>query len=268
MASEEDALASAATNLDRAELDTYEATKGYQQDGHLRQTLTAAQGEGKKPPTDTESNLLARVRHVTTKVKSKLHLQKDDETCIHGDQRVHGQAENAPTLAPPASAARDGDRFFKALPDKPSGATIKEVAIHPVKTLKAAAGRQGGNAYAENLAKTEVTHSANVNIVQAYENLASTIEVGDRTLAMQDLEKLKKSRQDSFVRWTIDRHVQKVKRVEAIKLPRRPKREFVERIDEARHRTRWREYGDYVCTLAILVLRSSIVLLSHVYPVH
>jgi hypothetical protein len=117
-----------------------------------------------------------------------------------------------------------------------------------VRTVKAAAVRQVGNACAKTLAKTDVTHGANVNIVRAYDHLASSPTDDDRTSAIQGLELLKKSRKDSFVRWSMDRHVQKVRKVEAIKTPRRPRREFVERLDDGRYKMRWKDYDQYVRT--------------------
>ena len=252
MASTNDAVASVSTDLDRAPLDAYNATENHLQDGHLNQSINVTDEESKRSSTDTDSKVLDKVRHLTTKVKSKFHLNKD-ETFIHGDQRVNDEPEKAPMLAPPAPTARESDRFFKALPEKPSGPSFKEVVTNPVKSLKSAAEQQGGNVYAENLAKTDVTHGANVNVVRAYDKVVSATTGTDRTSAMQDLESLKKSRQDSFVRWTLDRHVKTVRRIEPAKLPRRPKREFMDTIDDGKHRLRWKEYAQYVCTLGMLL---------------
>lgn len=254
MDSADDVLASAPTHLDRAPLDAYSTTEPYHQDGHLNQNLLDADGESTSSPIDADSKVLAKVRTITTKVKAKLHSRKHDETFIHDDQRVIEGAKIAPTLAPPAPTARDDDRLFKALPEKPSGPSLKQVVANPVNTVKSAVGRQGGDAYAENLAKTDITHGANVNIVRAYDILANTTTDADRAHAMQDLERLKKSRQDSFVRWTMIRHVQMVRRLETVKLPRRPRTEFVEKIDHGRYRTQWKEYGDYVRASYVLII--------------
>lgn len=245
----EDALTSASTDLDRAPLDTYKATESHHQDGHLSQRLNAHDENSKESSRDTGPKIRAKVRHIATKAKSKLQVGKDDETLIHRDQRINDEPKAAPTLAPPAPPARDADRLFHTLPEKPGGPSLKDVATHPVRTLKAAAGRQGGNAYAENLAKTDVTHGANVNIVRAYDHLVSSKTDEDQTSAVQDLELLKKSRQDSFVRWTMDRHVQKVRKVETIRTPQRPSWEFVERLDDGRYKMHWKDYGQYVRTL-------------------
>ena len=254
MDSADDALASASTHLDRAPLDAYSTTELHHQDGHLNQNLKDPDNESTSSPVDADFKVLAKVRNITTKVKAKLHPRKHDETFIHDDQRVIEEARVAPTLAPPAPPARNEDRLFNTLPEKPSGPSLKQVVAYPVNTVKSAVGRQGGDAYAENLAKTDITHGANVNIVRAYDIVANTTTDADRAAAMQDLERLKKSRQDSFVRWTMDRHVQMVRRVETAKLPRRPRAEFVEKIDDGRYRTQWKEYGDYVRTSYILII--------------
>ncbi len=242
----DDILRSASTDLARAPLDTYSTTELHHQDGHLNQTLKDPDNESSSLPNDTDSKVLTKVRNATTKMKAKLHLKKHDETFIHDDQRVVEEAKAAPILAPPAPTARDEDRMFKDLPEKPSGPSLKQMVAYPVNTVKSAVGRQGGNAYAENLAKTDITHGANVNIVRAYHVVTNSATDADRASAVQDLERLKKSRQDSFVRWTVDRHVQKVRRVKTVKLPRRSRAQFVEKIDTGRYRTQWKKYGDYV----------------------
>lgn len=246
----QEALASASTGLDRAPIGTYSATTSDQQRGYLSQDVQCTHGDSEKSPTGTAPSVLAKIRHVGTKVKTKLHIneKEDDGTFVHSDQRVFDDAEEAPVLAPPASSARDNDRFFTSIPEKPSRPSPKEVALHPASTLRSTAGKQGGNAYADNLSKTDVPHGANVNVVRAYDHIARTTTVTDRTMAMRDLERLKKSRQDSFVRWTMDRHVQKLRRVERVKLPRRSGRESIGRVDDAKDRLRWKEYGQYVCS--------------------
>lgn len=254
MDSADDALASASTHLDRAPLDAYGTTELHHQDGQLNQNLIGADNESTSSPIDADSKVLAKVRTITTKVKAKLHPRKHDGTFIHDDQRVTEGAKRAPTLAPPAPTAGDDDRLFKAPPEKPSGPSLKQVVAHPVNTVKSAVGQQGGNAYAENLAKTDITHGANVNIVRAYDSIANTTTDADRAQAMQDLERLEKSRQDSYVRWTMNRHVQMVRRLETVKLPRRPRKEFVEKIDDGRYRTQWKGYGDYVRTSHVLII--------------
>lgn len=248
MASESDATRLLTTDLDRAPLGTYSATQSLQQDGHLSESLKSGDVSSDDSSANHQSIIRSKIRNVTDKLQSKLHTKHRDDSLVHGDQRVLESLQHAPLLAPPTSTARDDDHLFNAPPGKPGGPSLREVTTHPIKTLKSAAGRQGGNAYAENLAKTDVTHGANVSIVRAYENVAGTTTSTEREAAIQDLEQLKKSRQDSYVRWTMDRHVQKVRQVEAIKLPRRTRGDFVDRAVNGKERTRWRAYGQYVRT--------------------
>jgi hypothetical protein len=245
-------MASVSVDLDRAPLDTYQDTECDQQSGRLNKNLKHAGEQCSDAPTDNEKKTRARVRDITKKVQSKLHLNRDDDTLLHDDHRVLDEAEAAPILAPPASTARDDDRLFKGPPKKPSGPSLKEVATHPFKTLKSAVGRSGGNAYAENLAKTDITHGANVNIIRAYDSVAGAQTVTKKTSAMQDLDLLKKSRQDAFVRWTLDRHVQRVRRAQAIKLPQKSMQDFISKANGGRERMQWKEYGIYVCAPVML----------------
>ena len=257
MGAEEDAARLRETDIDRAPLETYDATEPHQQKGRINQKLKSSDERPENRPEGNQSAVRTRFRHVTEKLQSKLHVKHTDESLVHENQRVLDNPGKAPILAPPASTARDDDHLFRPPPEKPSGPALKEAATSPVKTIKSALGRQGGNAYAENLAKTDVTHGANVNIVRAYDNLEKTTTATDRTSAIHDLEQLKKSRQDSFLRWTMDRHVQKVRRVDTIKLPRKTKREFVDKMDDGSDRMLWTEYGQYVCPLSLLLLLDS-----------
>ncbi len=58
-----------------------------------------------------------------------------------------------------------------------------------------------------------VAHGANVRLVRAYDELVNAESEKDKINATNHLEELEKARQDSFVRWTMDRHVLKVSRV-------------------------------------------------------
>jgi hypothetical protein len=246
MAPAEDVAADISVGLDRAPFDTYDATASHQQDGHLQNSLAENDQKSDELPRSAGGHVVSKIRHLKEKVQSKLHKESDSKGFLHSNQRIAEEGDTAPTLAPPATTTRDDDRFYQPLPEKPSGPSLKEVASHPLKTIKSAAGRQGGTAYAENLAKTDVAHGANVNMVRALDTLANSSSAEQKTVAIQDLEQLKKSRQDSFVRWTMDRHVQKVRRVEAIQLPRRSRRDFHDKDNHGRQRMQWKAYGDYV----------------------
>ena len=61
-------------------------------------------------------------------------------------------------------------------------------------------------------ADSETTNS--VGLVRAQDTLDNAQSEDQKLQAYDDLETLKKARQDLFVRWTMDRHVSKLKRLE------------------------------------------------------
>jgi hypothetical protein len=110
-----------------------------------------------------------------------------------------------------------------------------------VETLKLLAHTQGGNEFAESVANTDLRHGASVNLVLAHERIVVSMNNRERLMAMQNFEALKKMTQASFVRWTMDRHVRRVKNAQAQKVPRLDKSDFVQ--DEKMH---WLAYGHHV----------------------
>jgi hypothetical protein len=144
MASEGDAVRLLATEIDRAPLDTYSATHSHQQDGHLNENPRRNDEKSESSSDDHQTTVRTKIRHISNKLQSKLHAKQSEESLVHGDQRVLDGPRQAPLLAPPASTARDDDNLFQAPPEKPCSPSLKEVAAHPLKTLKSAAGRHGG----------------------------------------------------------------------------------------------------------------------------
>lgn len=96
---------------------------------------------------------------------------------------------------------------------------LKDFAHQPVQTIKAKAERRTNREFAENLATAEVAHAYDVELVLAADHMAVAKTEEERSSAHQDMEVLKKARQDMFVRWTMDRHVLKIRRLERKSIP-------------------------------------------------
>lgn len=71
-----------------------------------------------------------------------------------------------------------------------------------------------------------IAHGTNVKLIRAYDKVADTDKKEGHHLALEKLEGLKKERQNQYVRWTIDRHVLKVRRIQPLDLQRPRKNDF------------------------------------------
>jgi hypothetical protein len=235
--------------LDREPLDTYNAIEDHKQDGKLNLRTNGNGEKGKELKADRDPKILS-IRHFSRRVRSKLQKKRKNESRVHNDQRTSDQTTLAPTLAPPAAEDVQDARFSGSVPEKPDHPSFKEIVSKPMETLKAVVHVQGGNDFAESLAKTDVSHGESVKLVQAHEKIAEEDTSYGRLLASQDFEKLKKSRQDSLVRWTMDRHVRHVRRSQVHRLPWRDKKDFVWK-DDGVEKMHWKEYGNHVCRLLL-----------------
>jgi hypothetical protein len=181
---------------------------------------------------------------LSKKLRSKLHLNKKAPN--HDGVQEPGLATVAPTLAPPPPATAKRDRLSELPPDKPSLPPLKDFIQSPLKAATAIAQVHGGDDFAQNLATTAATHEASVKVVRAYEKIDETTSHEEEDLCRKDLELLKKVRQDSFVRWTLDRHVHKVGRLKARPGTRRPMNDFREPSQGGHKVMQWNEYGNHV----------------------
>jgi hypothetical protein len=164
---------------------------------------------------------LSKLRRLSKRLRVKLQGKARDGSDVHNDQRIFDATTLAPTLAPAPSPTTQNAplRFAGEVPEKPSLPPLKEIVSKPMETIKSLARTKGGNDFAENLANTDVNHGASVNLVLAQERIAASTNNRDRLVAVQDSEMLKKVRQDSLVRWTMERDVRKVKNVQAWRVP-------------------------------------------------
>lgn len=172
-----------------------------------------------------------------TKTKKLLH--------IHDDQTKSDDAPTIPPpLAPPPKAAQDDDRLFHKAPE-PEGLSLKETIKHPMETVQSAARAQGMEKFVESL-QNDVTHGADVQLVRAYDKIQASKSDEDQAAVFEDLQKIKQSRQDSYVRWTMDRHVRQVTRISGNPVSWRDQADFIATNEGGKLRMQWLELGRHV----------------------
>ena len=249
MTSHNEASEKVTQGLDRAPLGTYTPPKNHEQNEGLKFPPQADNARKHEFMDTDEFRGMSKLRRLSKRLRVKVQKKTREGSGIHNDQRTSDATTLAPTLAPAPSPTTENDRFSGEVPEKPSLPPLKEFVTKPMETMKSVVHTKGGNDFAENVANTDVSHGAGVNLVLAHERIAASTNAQDRLIAAQDFETLKKVRQDSLVRWTMDRHVQRVKTVQAQRVPWLERREFVWN-DGGREKMHWLDYGHHVrCTL-------------------
>ncbi|KAL8772839.1 MAG: hypothetical protein Q9209_002184 [Squamulea sp. 1 TL-2023] len=150
---------------------------------------------------------LSKRKRLSGKVKSLLHVS---------DDHVH-VASNADCviLASSPEVASGEKRLDGSTPPTLGPQGFQQMVQHPVDTIKAKTQRKTNKEVAANLLSPEVTHAQDVELIHAQDSLNNAQTGDEKAKACEDLESLKKARQDLFIRWTMDRHVLKLRRLKS-----------------------------------------------------
>ncbi|KAL8760559.1 MAG: hypothetical protein Q9184_003254 [Pyrenodesmia sp. 2 TL-2023] len=224
--------------LDRAAFNVYA-----QADRHLVAPLhekEVDQEESKRTSKSEDSNLtgLNNLRRISDKVKTKT------DKIFHPRHRKSKSADTTvvPTLAPAPSKADDDNRMYNAAPEQ-KGPDFKEVVKNPISSVQSALHGASGAKFANALDNPVIAHGAEVKIVRAYDNVMSAETDNAKVPALEDLESLKKQRQDAFVRWTLDRHVLKIRQVPTCTTTQPRKKDYTSKTEEGKAEMQWTNYG-------------------------
>ena len=230
--------------VDRAPIDPYMPFKNHEQEQGPSSPTQADKARNDELEAMDEHHGPNKFHRLSKRLQVKLQSKTKGGSDMHDDATTA-----APTLAPAPLLTTQKDRFSGEVPEKPS-VPLKEFVTKPVGTIKSLVHSKGGSEFVENVANTEVSHGANVNFVLAHEKIAASTNDRARLMAVQDFDELKKVRQDSLVRWTMDRHVRSVRAVQAQKPPWLDRKDFV-RSDGGKKKTYWLDYGYYVRCLSL-----------------
>ncbi|KAL9130871.1 MAG: hypothetical protein Q9175_006917 [Cornicularia normoerica] len=183
---------------------------------------------------------LSKKDHLKTKAKEMLHINRLRITVT--------KPADAVTLAPFPNSAGIPTRLLDDSPKQGLGG-IKDFAHQPVQTIKAKVERRTNREVAGNLATAEISHAHDVELVRAQDEIALANTEEQRLSAHQDLEGLKKARQDMFVRWTLDRHVLKIRQIERNSIPHKKRKDFIMKDISGHGKMNWTAYGGHLALL-------------------
>ena len=245
-------LQHASTGLDRASFKVYDKAAGNIIDTPEihRHSSSSSDNDGQftdaeEVQADTHPTSFAKVRRASAKVRSKLKTQT--HKLLHtSDQQQTPHAPTAPALAPAPAHNGDDDRLFHSVPEH-RGPQIKDVLDHPVETVSSLLHGASGAKAAEILDNQTITHGADVKLVRAYDKAVDASDMKEQRSALAELDDLKKARQDQYVRWTMDRHVLKVRRIPPFNIKRPQKTDFIMKDQTNEGQVDWAVYSQHVC---------------------
>ena len=246
----------ASSGLDRASFNVYDKA-----DRHIAAPIQERGRESGSGSSDNDSDDIgqdqggastsprgfANVRRVSAKVRSRVKTTK--HKILHTSHKHHdSQPTTAPDLAPAAIHDGDDDRLFHPVPEH-KGPQMKDVLHSPVDTVSSLLHGASGAKMAEVMDNQVIAHGANVNMIRVYDKVADAHSKDERQSALRELEDLKKARQDQYVRWTMDRHVLKVRRVPPLNLQPPQRNDFRIGDQKEQGQLNWAMYGEHVRTL-------------------
>ncbi len=213
--------------------------------------LTTSSSESKFTNEDPKPDVQHKLHRISKKFSNNVKSKAD--SVLHPTQHRKEKStepSTVPTLAPQATDKADKDRLFHDAPHQ-TRATIQDIVKHPISTAENAFNSAGGAKFAATMDNQVVAHGADVRLVRAYDELVDAESEKDRINAADNLEELKKARQDSFVRWTMDRHVLMVSRVPACSIQWPRLGDFEAEGDDGKARKQWLDYGHHVSNCLI-----------------
>lgn len=244
----------ASSGLDRASFNVYDKADRHIIDPLQEHASSHSSSDGdsfdnahEQREADTSPKSFANVRRVSAKVRSKVKIKT--HKLLHTSNQQHPpQSPTAPALAPAPIHDGDDDRLFHPAPEH-KGPQVKDLLHNPVDTVSSLLHGASGAKMAAVMDNQVIAHGADVNLVRAYDKVADADNEEEEQSALGELEDLKKTRQDQYVRWTMDRHVLKVRRIPPLDLQRPQKKDF-KMGDQNDGQVNWAIYSQHVRALS------------------
>lgn len=251
--SKSSSLQQASSGLDRASFNVYDNADRHiiaPLQEHAPSPSSSDSGfdtDGDQGQGDTGPRSFANVRRVSAKVRSKVKTQT--HKLLYNSHQQHApQSPTAPALAPAPNHDDDDDRLFRPLPEH-KGPQVKDLLHHPVDTVSSLLSGASGAKMAAIMDNQVIAHGADVNLVRVYDKVADADNKEEHQSALAELDDLKKTRQDQYVRWTMDRHVLRVRRIPPFDMPRPQRKDFITGDQKEEGRVNWAIYSQHVRAL-------------------
>jgi hypothetical protein len=200
--------------------------------GETEDDRQSAERDARSPPSKLNA-LKERKHNAAIKIRQKLHISKESDHI----------SSQSPILA--NTTEESDSRLVHELPN-PDKATFKDFVHNPVDTVKAKVSNQGNEEIAANIAAKEISHGQEVDLVKAHDAVGRARTENEKLLAIKDVSRLMKERQGTYARWSLDRHVTKVRVLPRDTLVLKPQAAFQTKNARGDVVTDWKAYGQHV----------------------
>ncbi|KIW70013.1 hypothetical protein PV04_02324 [Phialophora macrospora] len=204
------------SGLDRAQIDV-----GPQSNDNTNPRPSSEAMDYQKPSIRKaiKDNLLSAAVHPRYGL-SKIKAAIDETHDASHSQPKDPHHDYAPTLAPPPpDSSVENQRLDKDYEEKPKFPPFKEFIHQPVQSVITTVQDQRGSDFAESIAKSEIAHGVDVQLLHQADKIENAASKPEEEAEYKIFVQMKQLRQDFFVRWTIDRHVRILGRINATPTP-------------------------------------------------
>ena len=226
--------------LDRAPLHQYGESKEPEVTSEARSNSNSdrntTQDDGEHDANDAN-------HHASTKTKLKATAKR----LFQRDKSSHTEqtTQNAPTLATVPDGAQEDDRLVEDARQS-NVRPVKEMIKHPFSTVTSALRSDGAEKAAKSLHNTAISHGEDVRLIQAHDKATTAETDKEKQQAIEELNAIKETRQDLFIKWTFDQHMTDVRVFPPNPIPWRRRQDFVVADDRGKTHMHWADYGQHV----------------------
>ncbi|KAE8823099.1 hypothetical protein PTNB85_10278 [Pyrenophora teres f. teres] len=206
-----------------------------------RSTSSSSSSDFDSVQPDTQSSthqLVKKVkqkkRHASVKIREALHIPKpaDDVKELEPEALVL-----ADTAAVGESESRLDDKSTA-----PERHGVKDMLRYPIDTVKKMGWSQGNQELAYNIAVSEMPHGQEVDLVQAATTASQAQTEEEKQQAEEKLSEMLRQRQNTYVRWSLDRHVTKLRVLPRDTIKLKPRSDFATKDSQGNTTTDWKQY--------------------------
>ncbi|KAL1612738.1 hypothetical protein SLS60_000967 [Paraconiothyrium brasiliense] len=203
------------------------------------------QGQSGSPHSSSRvvvESIKAKKHRAGLKIRKTLHIG-----------RASDDLEYTTTALAGAGVEASGSRYVSDAPE-PEKPTMKDFLHNPLDTVMSKISEQTDQQVAAQITAKEIPHGDEVDLIHASEAVERARDDTQRLLATKDLSRLLKERQATYARWTLDRHITKIRRLPRDEIKLRPRSDFEKHDPRKGLVTDWRAYGQNLATCMYLVV--------------
>lgn len=212
------------------------STINHQGQIRLPEQLDPAQHVKVRPKHSSHHQVLESIKDHSHGAAAKL------KRTFHAGKRSDLEtSKESPILARPSE---ESDSRLVTETPKSEKHTLRDLVHNPVETIKSELSCHGSQELASNIAAKEIPHGQDVDILNAETALDNAKTEGERIVAEHNFSRLLRERQSTYVRWTLDRHVNRVRVLPTVS--RRPRSDFMHQKPNGEVVFDWKAYSQHL----------------------